>query len=91
MSIFKELAAGVRGDMSNFKEQAQELMRKREELRLRGEKNFALFREHQAEVEAGLKEMDDALRDMEGGNSKNAEGSDVLSETFRNGNGSNGS
>lgn len=91
MSIFKELAEGVRGDMANFKEQAQELMAKREELRRRGELQFAKFREHHQDVEAGLKEMDDALRELEGGNSKAAVGETTADRTFRPGSDSNGS
>lgn len=93
MSIFKELAEGVRGDMANFKEQAQELMAKREELRRRGETQFAKFREHHKDVEDGLKEMDNALRELEGGNSKGSqEATGTTAErTFRPGGDSNGS
>lgn len=73
MSIFKELAAGVRGDMENFKDQARELMEKREELRRRGELQFARYREHHQDVEHGLNEMEDALRELEGGNSRGSQ------------------
>lgn len=93
MSIFRELAAGVRGDMENFKDQAQELMAKREELRRRGELQFARYREHHQEVEIGLNEMEDALRELEGGNSRGsreATGS-TADRTFPAGGSSNGS
>lgn len=93
MSIFKELASGIRSDVENFKDQARELMEKREELRRRGELQFAKYREHHEDVEAGLKEMEDAIREIEGGNSKGskeATGS-TADRTFRPGGDSNGS
>lgn len=86
MSIFKELAEGVAGDMQNWKEQVEELMARRELLRKRGELQFAKFREHQDDVEVGLRHMDDALRELEGGNNppKDGEGTDGnSSENFR--------
>ena len=73
MSIFKELAAGVRGDIENFKDQARELMQEREDLRRLGEQQFARYREHHKDVKAGLQEMSDALRELEGGNSKGSQ------------------
>lgn len=93
MSIFKELASGIRSDMENFKDQARELMERREELRRRGETQFARFREHHKDVEDGLKEMDDALRELEGGNSKGSREATgtTADRTFRPGDDSNGS
>lgn len=93
MSIFKELAAGVRGDIENFKDQARELMTEREELRRLGELQFNRYREHHRDVKAGLQEMSDALRELEGGNSKGSqEATGTTAErTFPNGGASNGS
>lgn len=86
MSKFRELAKAIAGDMKNFDEQADELFAKREELRLRGERVFAKHREHQAETASGLDAMEQAIKDLEGSNSKNAEGSDDSSGSFRDGN-----
>lgn len=82
-SKFKELAEGIAGDLKNFDKQADELMAKREELRLRGEKVFAKHRESQSAVAEGLAALESALVDMEGSNSGNEqEGSGGSSETF---------
>lgn len=84
-SKFKELAAGIKQDLANFDQQADELMARRETLRRRGETVFAKHREHQDGVEAGLAAIEQALSDMEGGNSKNErEGSgDSSGSSFR--------
>lgn len=74
-SKFKELAAGIKQDLQNFDQQADELMARREDLRLRGEKVFAKHRENLTDVEGGLAAMEAALHDLEGSNSKKPEGS----------------
>lgn len=85
MSKFTELADGIRSDLQNFDRQADELMTRREDLRQRGERVFAKHRENQDEVHKGLDELEAALRDLEGGNSKNGrEGSgDSSGSSFR--------
>lgn len=82
MNKFRELAAGIKQDLQNFDEQAGELMKRREDLRVRGEKVFAKHREHQDDVSAGLDALDSAISDLEGSNSKNGEGSDAMSGSF---------
>lgn len=82
-SKFRELADGIKQDRQNFDDQATELLKKREELRLRGEKVFAKHREHHSEVESGLKALEEVVNDLEGSNSKNGEGSGDMSESFQ--------
>jgi hypothetical protein len=80
---FRELAAAIKGDLKNFDDQATELMARREDLRRRGETVFAKHRENLDDVEGGLAEMEAALSELEGSNSKNGEGSGSSSESFR--------
>lgn len=80
-SKFKQLAADIAGDLKNFNDQADELMAKREDLRVRGERVFAKHREHQADLADGLAAMEQAVSDLEGSNSKNGEGSGDTSDT----------
>lgn len=79
-SKFHELATGIKGDLKNFDQQADELMARRERLRRRGETVFAKHREHLDDYEGGLAAMESALNDLEGSNSKNVEHSVDSSE-----------
>lgn len=72
MSKFSELADGIKQDRANFDAQADELLRRREDLRRRGETVFAKHRENQDTVSKGLDELEAAIADLEGSNSKNA-------------------
>jgi membrane protein involved in colicin uptake len=88
MSKFKELAGLIRDDLKDFDAQATELMAKREKVRARAGAVFAKHHEAQDEVLAGLTAMDDALRDLEGGNGapKDEEGStDTSKASFQSG------
>lgn len=84
-SKFKELADGIKRDRANFDQQADELLARREAIRRRGETAFARHRDHLSDVEQGLGAMEEAVSDLEGSNSKNGEGSDDTSESFRRG------
>lgn len=83
-SKFKELAKAIKGDLQNLDSQADELMARRERLRRRGEEVFAKHRENMDGLESGLAEMESALNDLEGSNSRGngGEGSDGSSTTF---------
>lgn len=83
MNKFKELAAGIQKDVVDMNEEADELMAQREELRVRKNTIFAKHREHHDDVKSGLDILEQALKDLEGSNSKNGEGSDVSSKQFR--------
>lgn len=85
MNKFQELANGIKQDQANFNDQADELLKKREELRQRGERVFARHRDHHKEVDAGLQALEAVVNDLEGSNSKNGEDSERSSETFRTG------
>lgn len=74
-SKFREFAEGIKGDLKNFDQQADELMARRERLRRRGETVFSRHRETLDDYEGGLAAMESALNDLEGSNSKNGEGS----------------
>lgn len=75
-SKFHELAAGIKGDLLNFDQQADELMRRREDLRRRGEAVMTKHRESQNALEEGIVALERAVIDMEGSNSRpNGEGS----------------
>lgn len=85
-SKFRELAEGIKGDIANFDHQADELMKRREDLRRRGETVFAKHREHQDDVASGLEALERAIAEMEGSNSKNGEGSgDSSGKSFQDG------
>lgn len=73
MNKFKELADAIKGDRENFDQQADELLKRREDIRRRGEVVFAKHREHQDEIAAGLDAMEAAVNDLEGSNSKNGQ------------------
>lgn len=83
MNKFRELAFGIQQDIADMNEEADELMAKREELRVRKNTIFARHREHHHEVKSGLDVLEHALNDLEGSNSKNGEGSDDSSDKFR--------
>lgn len=68
---FRELAEGIKGDIVNLNDQADQLMKRREDLRRRGETVMARHREHQDDVASGLDALERAIADMDGGNSKN--------------------
>lgn len=74
-SKFRELAKAVRGDIVNLNEQADELFREREELRIEGEQLMARYRDHHKDTREALKEMREAISDLK----NDAEGSDDLS------------
>lgn len=80
MNKFKELAEGIKGDLVNFNEQADELIKNREVLRLRGEKVFSQHRDNQKSVSEGLAALEEAISSLEGSNSKNGEDSERTSE-----------
>lgn len=83
MNKFRELAFGIQQDIADMNEEADELMAKREELRVRKNVIFARHHEHHREVRSGLDVLEHALNDLEGSNSKNGEGSDDSSDKFR--------
>lgn len=74
-SKFLELAAGIQSDLKNLNDQADELAKRREDLRKRGEAVMTKHREHQDDVAAGLTALERAIADMEGGNNPPREGS----------------
>lgn len=83
MNKFRELAAGIQQDVADMNEEADELMARREQLRVRKNTIFARHREHHDEMKSGLDVLEHALNDLEGSNSKNGEDSDGSSEKFR--------
>lgn len=74
-SKFRELAKAIRGDRENLDQQADELFKEREELRVEGERVMAVYRDHHKDVREGLKTMREAIADLK----NDGEGSDDLS------------
>ncbi len=74
-SKFRELAKAVRGDIVNLNEQADELFKEREVLRVEGERLMAAYRDHHKETRESLREMREAIADLK----NDGEGSDDLS------------
>lgn len=82
-SKFTELAKSIAGTVQNFDQQADELARKHEDLRRRGERVFARHRESLAAQETGIAALEQVVNDLEGSNS--GEGSGDSSEQSKGG------
>jgi hypothetical protein len=68
MSKFKELAAGIKADLSEWDRRADDLMKERVELKKLGDDVFKMHEEKHSEVRSGLMAMKEAVMDLTGGN-----------------------
>jgi hypothetical protein len=84
-SKFEELATFTSESLKDWDKQAQELLDNGKKLKAKGDEVFQRHRAKQAEARAGFTAMEDAVRDLSGGNLPNEEeatGSESSSTSF---------